>query len=125
MRAHIKSLHSPDTLDLASYVPEVADDFSVLVQLMVAPAGSDGAESFDVEVVTPARLMKRVAEHGPRSGRHMLIVSGFDYPTIRRWFERQVARCEGEDWDAVAAQLGRIGLWEFEDYQSRGAGTES
>jgi hypothetical protein len=116
MKAEVKRLHSPDALDLRRYEPEQPDDFSILIQILVGPVGSEGEESFDVEVVTPKRLATRASQKGPISGRHLLIVNTFDYDTIAKWIHRVVASCEGVTWTAVADRLGRIGRWEFEDY---------
>lgn len=74
MRAEVRRLHSPDVLDLRGYTPPVSDDFSVLIQILAGPLGLDGEESFDIDVLTPKRLASRVAQKGPVSGCHLLIV---------------------------------------------------
>jgi len=117
VRAEVRRLHSPDVPDLRVYDPPVGDDFSVLIQILAGPVGSDGEESFDIEVVTPKRLASRVAQKGPLNGRHLLIVESFDYATVERWIQRAVAACEGSDWRQVAECLARVGRWEFEDYR--------
>ena len=116
MRAEVRRLHSPDVLDLRGYTPPVSDDFSVLIQILAGPLGLDGEESFDIEVLTPKRLASRVAQKGPVSGCHLLIVECFDYASIEKWIHRAVTSCEGSDWQEVAERLGRVGRWEFEDY---------
>jgi hypothetical protein len=116
LRAEVRRLHSPDVPDLRGYTPPAGDDFSVLIQIFAGPVGSDGEESFDIEVVTPNRLASRAAEKGPISGRHLLIVESFDYASIERWIRAAVAACDGSDWAQVADRLARIGRWEFEDY---------
>ena len=88
----------------------------MLIQILAGPDGSEGEESFDLLVVTPKWLARRVVETGPVCGRHLLIVESFDYATIERWIRRAVSACEGCDWSQAAERLGRVGLWEFEDY---------
>ena len=117
MRAHIKRLHTPDAPDLSSFEPPDETDFALLVQIIAGPSDSEGEESFDVEVITPKRLAARVQKQGPVSGRHLLVVNRFDPAEIQEWIGKAVASCSGGDWEGVAQRLGRIGYWEFEDYQ--------
>lgn len=117
MRAQLQRLHTPDADSLRSFVPEQHDDFSLLVQIMVGPDGTDGEESFDIEVVTPKELARRVSRSGPLCGRHLLIVNSFDPVQVQSWIENAVAACQGKDWETVASKLRRIGYWEFEDFQ--------
>lgn len=116
MRAAIRRLHTPDALSLHDYVPEDESDFALLVQVIAGPDGGEGEESFDVDVVTPLHLSKRLSRAGPMSGRHLLLVDRFDAETIQRWLEHAVAGCSGATWNDVASKLSRIGHWEFEDY---------
>lgn len=116
MRAQIRRLHAPDAPSgLADYRPDDDTDFELLVQIIAGPLGGEGEESFDLEVVTPTRIAKRLQGKGPISGRHLLIVERFDLGAITRWIERAVTSCAGETWRDVAEQLARIGRWEFED----------
>ncbi|MCP5021562.1 MAG: hypothetical protein GY930_07270 [bacterium] len=117
MRAQVRRLHTPDADDLASFAPEDDGDFALLVQIIAGPEGADGEESFDLEVITPRELARRVEGSGPMSGRHLLIVNRFDADHIAAWIDKSVAACSGGSWVEVAEQLGRIGHWEFEDYR--------
>jgi len=116
MRAQIQRLHTPDVEDLASFTPDDVGDFALLVQIIVGPEGSEGEESFDLEVITLKELARRVDRAGLVSGRHLLVVDRFDANEIRTWIEKAVSACSGRDWDEVALRLSRIGHWEFEDY---------
>lgn len=116
MRATIRRLHTPDAFSLHDFVPEDESDFALLVQVIAGPSGGEGEESFDVEVVTPAHLSRRLSRTGPISGRHLLLVDRFDVDVIQRWLENAVAGCTGATWGEVAEKLARIGHWEFEDY---------
>lgn len=117
MRAAIRRLHTPDAPSLHDFVPEDASDFALLVQVIAGPHAGEGEESFDVAVVTPTHLAKRLSRSGPLSGRHLLIVDRFDADAIQRWLERAVAGCTGATWKKTANKLSRIGHWEFEDYE--------
>jgi len=117
MNAALKRLHSPDVHDLRTFVPEVCDDFGFLLQAMIGPAGLDGEESFDIQVCTP----KWLGDHHDRSavvvGRHHLIVFEYNYERLAHFISEYCAKCSGRTWQEIAMRLGRLGRWEFEEYQ--------
>jgi Immunity protein 8 len=115
--AEIKRLHSPDIPNLASYVPSDFSNFGFLLQILAGPVGDDSEESFDVVVCTPGWLFDRVEQDGILSGRHHLLMKGYDYGRLERFISSYCANCRGGSWQEVAEQLGRLGRWEFEDYQ--------
>ena len=116
MKAEIKSFHSPDVYDLASWRPET-ESFLVFIQLMIGPRGEQGEESFGVEVCSPAWVAETVRKVGVFDGRHRFVVDAWNWPVISRYFHHRVTTAEAEDWDSLALLLSRIGHWEFEDYQ--------
>lgn len=116
MQAAIRRFHSPDIQDLAVDMPPDPEKFGVLVQMLVGPADGPGEESFDVVVCTPSHLAQ-LAEIGPFIARHHLVVDGWNWKAIREFLQGQVGRCEAETWVEIGNCLGRIGRWEFEDYQ--------
>jgi hypothetical protein len=116
MMAEVKRLHSPDVDDLANWVPESVD-FAILVQIIVGPADSPGEESFDVTVCSAAWVTRQAAREKIIEGRHLLIVSEYDYALISEYISRYVSMCQGETWKEVTGKLSRFGHWEFEDYQ--------
>jgi hypothetical protein len=115
IRGEIRHLLTPD-IDPDTYVPADPDRFSFLVQVLAGPLGEPGEESFQFSVCTPAWLADRVRRDGPLNGRHLVIVDGFHWPTIRAYFDRLVAGVSGADWSEVATELARYGRYEFEDY---------
>jgi len=119
MKAKVKGIHSPDIFDLASYIPNDAEKFSLLLQIMVGPADSDGEESFDIEVCTPQWLIETYQKNDVLIGRHYLIVFEYNYDRIISRIVSYISSCEGKTWHELAEKIGRLGLWEFEDYQSR------
>src|SRR3954454_1725140 len=117
MRAELKRLHSPDVQNLSTYLPEVRDRFGFLLQLMVGPEGSDGEESFDVFVCTPEWLKHNQSRTSLVLGRHYLIVLEYDYERLRYFLHEYCRECSGVTWQEIAQRLGRLGKWEFEDYE--------
>ena len=82
MRAVVHRFHSPDALDLDSYVPDDPADDAILLQVMVGSEGADGEDSFDVLVCTLRRLERLVESEGRIIGRHYLIVKPWTTPQL-------------------------------------------
>ena len=119
MRAVLRYLHSPDILDLSeSYTPADPDCFSFLLQAMFGPDDGPGEESFDILICTPKRLADDLRKSGGiLSGRHYLLIEKYDIAQITDFILEHASRCKGQTWREVAEKLGRLGKWEFEDYQ--------
>jgi hypothetical protein len=84
---------------------------------MAGPEGKQGEESFDVVVCTPRWLARRVRDEGAIIGRHHLIVERWDAARVRRCLTDAAESQEAQTWPELAAKIGRIGKWEFEDYR--------
>lgn len=50
-------------------------------------------------------------------GRHYLIVSEFDQHKIEEFPRKREGSAAAQGWESLAEQIGRIGFWEFEDYE--------
>ena len=120
--AEVKGIYTIDMEELEKYKPEDCECFRISIRAMVGPRGSEGQESFDVNVCTPAWLGKEVAQEGFVIGRHYLIVSNYDPSFIKRIIRKFVERWSGESWHEVAQKVSRIGYWEFEDYRASPSG---
>lgn len=115
MRAALKSLGSLDVDDLTSWRPD-GEAWALSLRLLAGPTEGAGEESFDLTVCSAAWLGSQAQRDGIVDARHHLVIDRFDWPRIRSYVERRVARCEGSSWPAVAEKLARLGHWEFEDY---------
>jgi hypothetical protein len=115
MIAELKNIHSPDIEELSSWVPE-SDTFSILLQAIIGPAGSPGEESFDITLCTPSWIEAVLKSEKVMTGRHLLIVSEFNYDRIYNFISKYASSCSGDNWSEVASKLARLGHWEFEDY---------
>lgn len=116
-RPILKRLHSPDALDLRSFSPTDPTCFSFLLQAMFGPDGTEGEESFDILVCTPAWLAREVERREMVHGRHYLIVRKFDLEQIRSFLISYANKCTAKTWAEAAIKLSRLGKWEFEDYK--------
>ena len=112
-----KSWYCPDIEDLSNYSPVQFDNFCFLFRAMVGPAETEGEESFDIQICTPKWLAATMHEEDIVSGRHFLFVLEYNFQNIITRIKDLIESCYGVDWDEVAEKIGRIGFWEFEDYQ--------
>lgn len=119
MRAALRRLHSPDSPEgIEHYAPADPSDFSILVQALVGPAGSEGEESFNFLVMSPAALAREITSRdGYAFLRHRLVLNEWNRVTVEQAISDLVRRTEGADWHEIGVKLSRFGAWEFEDYR--------
>ncbi|HEX7131801.1 MAG TPA: Imm8 family immunity protein [Iamia sp.] len=117
MRPVLRASFSPDVEDLESFAPPADAPWSVYVVLLVGPDGSEGEESFGVTICNALWLEDKAKAIGVLLGRHHLVMPSFDWARAQAFIDSFLARCDGDTWPAVAARVGRLGYWEFEDYQ--------
>ena len=116
MRAQLKFLAlEPDPASL----PSDPAEFVLLARMIVGPQDAPGEESFDVVVCTPEWLAAQCRAHGGLyDPRHHLVVTldTFDKRALRTWLDARVRAVEAATWGEIGERLGRLALWEFEDY---------
>ncbi|MBO0853136.1 MAG: hypothetical protein J2P18_05140 [Nocardia sp.] len=113
MKAELRRLHSPDA-DLAS--GNLPED-SLFVQLMIGPAGAAGEESFDIVVCTPKASDDLIDPTDPESGRYLLVLDHIDVDLIEQYVRDYLRDLDRPTWQGLAAEIGKLGRWEFEGYQ--------
>jgi hypothetical protein len=106
----------PNVDDPSSYIPEDPEVFAFGLHFLAGADGEEGHDAFEVFVVSPKWLLFN-SEKDILMGRHMLIMRKYDYEAMRSFIVSYVESCTGETWKEVAEKIGRLGKWEFEDYQ--------
>jgi hypothetical protein len=114
MHAVVRSISS-DEFEIKSYAPGDPACFVLNLRIRIGSDETSGADDFELCVCTPQWLRQSVWE--PRWGRHLLIVREYDLRAIEKHINDYVGECSGSDWNSIAAKLGRVFAWEFEDYQ--------
>jgi Immunity protein 8 len=114
MRAVVRSVRFPDLEQGAQFDPANVRE---LVEVCAGPSDGPGEEYFCLTVCTPAALAEVLEDQPLLVGRHWLFVAEFDAKAVELFLRRAVERIEGPTWAEVAAKIGRLGLWEFEDYR--------
>lgn len=113
MRAEVKGFIWPD-LDQDLSVPP--GEQRTLLQFIAGPLGESGEEAFQVVVCTVEGLSELVARDGIVVGRHYLFVESINVRRVEEFVRDRLRRIDGDTWAELADKIGRIGLWEFEDY---------
>jgi hypothetical protein len=116
MRAAVRHFISPD-VDLENFHPDDPENFSFLLQAIVGPVDSEGDESLQMIVCTPAYLRSRLDTETVIFGRPYVIVGSPGLSRILGSIKASIERIDGRDWGEVAKKLARLGIWEFEDFQ--------
>jgi hypothetical protein len=92
---------------------------STLLVFAAGPADRPGEETFQATVCTPAALAELVARDGVVPGRHYIFVESLNTEQVENFVHDRLRRISGETWTELAEKIGRIGYWEFEDYEER------
>ena len=116
MRAIVKGI-SNDIFDIKTYCPENPDNFYLSLRIRIGTDDcTQGADDFELFICTPKWLEETVWE--ARWGRGMLVVREYNFSTVNELINDYVNSCEGESWETIVIQLGKLFLWEFDDYQA-------
>ncbi len=118
MKAEIKTLHSPDIYDMATWVPPDPACFDFLLELGIGPAGEEGCEVFCFRVVTPLYLDRMCRGRPAVMGRHYIIVAGFCHEELVEFLRKYVGSLDAPDWPSLARLLAQHGQWEFDSYDA-------
>ncbi|MEV4757209.1 Imm8 family immunity protein [Micromonospora sp. NPDC049559] len=113
MRVAVHGITFPDFDRNAAFDP---DDTVQLVEIVAGPSEGPGQELFQATVCTPTALSRMVADQEVVVGRHWLFVESFTPNLVEGFLRKLINNIEGRDWDEVAAKLGRLAQYEFEDY---------
>ena len=102
--------------EMAKYVPEDPEVFSLGLEFNAGVEGEKGSDLFNLVVVTPKWLLYN-SEEKIIIGRHKLIVFNYNAERLKNFIISYVESCTGDTWQEVAEKIGRLGKWEYEDYQ--------
>ena len=102
-----------------SELPADPASFCTHATMYVGPPDSAGYETFQLTVCSPEWLAAQTREVGILHARHHLLVDfeSFDQRRLRTWLEKLVSGISDASWREVGEKVGRLGYWEFEDYQ--------
>ena len=97
--------------------PKEEDNFCFNFQFTVGEGGVDFGDSYQILICTPKWIMENERDKEIINMRHRLIVFEYNLEKIVSYVKKYIARCSGQNYDEIAPKIGRLGFWEFEDYQ--------
>ncbi|WP_426059750.1 immunity 8 family protein [Hymenobacter sp. B1770] len=117
MRAIIKSYDSDEMEDFRTYRPEDPVVFALSINFEIGPVGHAGADNFQLTVATPEFLRLQYPGDTCYFLRHYLLVKEYDFSRTLAFMTKYVNSLEADTWEQLADKIGRVALWEFEDYR--------
>lgn len=124
MKAELKSLTSVD-IDELTYWPDDEAMFAFNVDAAIGPDTDDSSNSFCFFVCTPNWILSKAINRDFGDfgvfGKHMIVVTEYDWDKIRQLIENLCSDTSGESWNEIARKLARYGRWEFEDHLATSA----
>ena len=115
MRAEVRRVLFPDVESGEPFDP--SNTFQ-LVEVYVGAVGEAGEEQYQVTACTPAALADLLRRQPFLVGRHWLFVEQFSTTAVEAVLRKLIGNIEATSQAEFVEKLGRIGLWEFEDYKS-------
>lgn len=106
-----------DSFDIASFSPEIPDNFCIWPTLTIAPDDISGGHLFQVAICTPKWLAHRVSQEKICALRHVILLEEFNFELIKQKILEIIQESTRSSWDESVKVLCRHFAWEFEDYQ--------
>lgn len=118
MRARMSgylAFHLAQDQGLESWSPPDLEDFEFKMDFHACPEGENTGDAFTVRVCSHKWFFR---EFGDRitSAENTILMPRYHGYALVKFIEDYCASTEGETWEAIAAQLTRLGRWEF-DYK--------
>jgi hypothetical protein len=86
------------------------------MEMYVCPQGEPGEERFQLTARIPSALADQLQQHPFLIGHHSLFVPELHTAEVAKWLSDRIAVLEAPTGSELAKKIGRIGEWEFEDY---------
>ncbi|MEW6581552.1 MAG: immunity 8 family protein [Actinomycetota bacterium] len=116
--AEIRSMISPKVADLETWQPDDPECWAFGISLEIGIEGQPGIDVFYGTVCSPVWLRRHVEMCGPRTGRGLIVLARYDWPTLERFLREKVRECSGGSWEEIAGRLQRWLTWEYEDVKT-------
>lgn len=97
------------------WIPSSDTEVFYYLCLHIGPADNEGADLFNVQVVTPLAIN----EHnlGKTLSKYKIVVNPYSWDNVLSVLNEILYNCEGVNWNQQASQLSKYFDWEFENYQ--------
>lgn len=115
MKAVIRSCSCSESEDLSTYEENAAADFGFTLVFTIGVEGETGEDFFEVLVASATYLARLKSGCGPAFLRHVILAPDYIIPAAIALVEKYINSLEEDSWQKMAAKIGRLLRWEFED----------
>jgi hypothetical protein len=115
MKAVIRSYSYNGSEDLSTYEEGAAADFGFTLVFAIGIKGEKGEDFFEVLVASPTYLARLKSGREPAFLRHVILAPDYNIPAAVALVEKYINSLEEDSWGKMAAKIGRLLRWEFED----------
>lgn len=118
MKAEIKDVLEIETYgNLKDFRPENPDWFYVGICMSIGVSGEQGIDYFDAAVCSVAYFKQWTGRRKIDHQRGLIVVAQYDYQAVSDCLNHIVMMYDEPDWPALANQLNRHFLWEYDKMQ--------
>ena len=115
-RLVLKSIFSPD-VDLRSWVPDSEEDVFLALELEISSSENLSESNMFFVTLSTSEGLKRNRKNFLLVENRTLVVSQFDYFSLKSSIEQILEKCCRNSWSESCEVLQRYFLWEYEDFE--------
>jgi hypothetical protein len=114
VKPSLKRIDTNTDISFESFTPQDSNCFGVWLNASIGSSEGDDADDFQIFVCNHAWLAR---QRGTGEQRYILLDRPYQAGAVVKVLEAYLAGCSGDNWSDVAAQVSKIGVWEFEGYR--------
>lgn len=115
LQAELRALETQSGDQLTEVTP-VSGSFCHTLRAEIGISGEVGADAFELDVCSPEWLESELETYPALSGGSRVFMRRFDPEEVETYVRKRLRHAVGDDWQAIAQQIGQWARWEFADY---------
>lgn len=108
----IKSFDCVDHDPIEQWVPSDPNDVDFWMNFSIGMAGEEGADNFQVHVVT----RKSSSSSSAVEPKYSVVLEAYSWPALLKAVAAVLESCKGSNWNDISAKLAGKFAWEFDSY---------
>ncbi|OYQ82367.1 hypothetical protein B9T15_09925 [Wohlfahrtiimonas chitiniclastica] len=111
--ADLKSIHSPDILDLEEFSSN-QEEIYFLLELGIGIKDKDGEEYFYLEICN-AKYIQSIRE--PMILNKILLIQEYNFKKLEKYIQYKINSISGNSWQEIVEKITSFTEWEFDKYK--------